>query len=345
MFPTFKKWFIPNTDNAYQPHFFRAFSVVFPVFLLLIVFGMSNTVGRMLSSNDSFFAAVVASVLVDLTNTNRAGEGLHGLAVNPTLVDAAQRKANDMAAKGYFAHTSPEGIAPWFWFAEAQYAFSYAGENLAVFFGDSHNVAQAWMNSPSHRANILNHQFTEIGIATAEGYYQGQKTVFVVQMFGTPATKPTFATLTSGGIEDGSSVDDTEGEVSGETAVAITEDNAEEVVPVSIIHEDETFIAVSGEGVKSSPSANTVSTQSSFVERLLASPQTFFSYFISALAGVVVLALVLLVFLEIRIQQPTSVLAAVAILVLMGALLYFSEESVIVAEVINVTSYFSPSAS
>ena len=88
-----------------------------------------------------------------------------------------------------------------------------------------------------------------------------------------------------------------------------------------------------------------MSTQSSFVERLLASPQTFFSYFISALAGVVVLALVLLVFLEIRIQQPTSVLAAVAILVLMGALLYFSEESVIVAEVINVTSYFSPSAS
>jgi hypothetical protein len=110
--------------------------------------------------------------------------------VNPQLVAAAQAKANDMAAKGYFAHVSPDGRTSWSWFKDAGYAFSYAGENLAVDFTDSGNVNQAWLNSPTHRANIMNGHFTEIGIATAVGEYEGHTTTFVVQMFGTPAKTP-----------------------------------------------------------------------------------------------------------------------------------------------------------
>ncbi len=132
------------------------------------------------------FAAVVTSRLVSLTNGDRSDQGLGTLTVNPVLVAAAQAKADHMAANSYFAHTSPDGSTSWSWFNKAGYRFAYAGENLAVDFTDSGDVNRAWLNSPTHRANIMNGKFTEIGIATAEGTYQGRKTVFVVQMFGTP---------------------------------------------------------------------------------------------------------------------------------------------------------------
>lgn len=132
-------------------------------------------------------AAVVSATLVDLANADRAAEGLQNLTVNPALVAVAQAKANDMATKGYFAHTSPEGFDPWYWFKQEGYAFTYAGENLAVDFSDSADVERAWMDSPTHRKNVLDPQYTEIGIATAQGWFEGRYTTFVVQAFGAPA--------------------------------------------------------------------------------------------------------------------------------------------------------------
>lgn len=131
-------------------------------------------------------ASVVSSVIADLTNGDRAAHQLSTLKVNPVLVAAAQAKADDMAAKGYFAHTAPDGTDPWHWFEKVGYKYAYAGENLAIDFSDSLDVERAWMNSPTHRENILNEHFTEIGIATAVGMYQGRMTTFVVQAFGTP---------------------------------------------------------------------------------------------------------------------------------------------------------------
>ncbi len=137
--------------------------------------------------NSPSLAAVVSAVLVDLTNSDRAAHTVGGLTVSPVLTAAAQAKADDMAARGYFAHVSPDGKNSWYWFREAGYTFIYAGENLAVDFHDSGDVVRAWMNSPTHRRNMLDGNFTEIGIATARGVYEGRPTTFVVQMFGTPA--------------------------------------------------------------------------------------------------------------------------------------------------------------
>lgn len=153
--------------------------------LSLGVFGFGSVQRYALRSPN--IAAVVSSVLVELANGDRAQQGLTALTVNPVLVEAAQAKANDMAQNGYFAHVSPTGVDPWHWFAQAGYAFDYAGENLAVDFSDSADVNTAWMNSPTHRENILDPHYTEIGIATAEGMYRGKPTIFVVQEFGTPA--------------------------------------------------------------------------------------------------------------------------------------------------------------
>ena len=135
-------------------------------------------------------AAVVSATLVDLANGDRASAAIAPLETNATLTKIAQDKANDMAAKGYFAHTSPDGKTPWYWYQQEGYSFLYAGENLAVDFNDSVDVNTAWMNSPEHRSNLLNGHFKQIGIATAQGTYKGHPTTFVVQEFGTPSSAP-----------------------------------------------------------------------------------------------------------------------------------------------------------
>jgi hypothetical protein len=154
--------------------------------IVLLAFGFSISRGLFFNQQSYFTAAVLPHVLVELANEDRAAEGLGALTVNPVLEDAARMKAEHMAENGYFAHKSPDGLDPWYWFYRAGYQFSNAGENLAVNFSDSDDVNQAWLDSPGHRANIMNGTFTEVGIAAAPGVYKGKKTVFVVQLFGTP---------------------------------------------------------------------------------------------------------------------------------------------------------------
>lgn len=163
----------------------------------LIVFLVCSTGSYVVKNGGA--AAVVTASLVTLLNTDRTDNNLPTLTVNPVLTAVAQAKADDMAKLGYFAHNSPEGKTPWYWFKQEGYSFVSAGENLAIDFSDSADVERAWMNSPGHRANLLNTTFTEVGIATAVGNYNGHKTTFVVQEFGTPAKtvqkiEQTFAT-------------------------------------------------------------------------------------------------------------------------------------------------------
>lgn len=165
--------------------FFGATTIIGFAALIALAFGGSAMQQRLLGRPQ--VAAVVSAVLADLANADRAHSGLGTLKINPVLTAVAQAKANDMATKGYFAHTSPEGKDPWFWFDTIGYPFDYAGENLAIDFSDSGDVERAWMNSPTHRENLLDPHFTEVGIATSQGMYQGRPTTFVVQEFGTPA--------------------------------------------------------------------------------------------------------------------------------------------------------------
>ena len=158
--------------------------------VLVISVFLGSSIDRYFITSEQY-ASVLAAVLVDLANGDRAHNSLHTLTMNPVLVAAAQAKADDMAAKSYFAHVAPDGKDSWYWFKESGYGFSYAGENLAVDFSDSSDVERAWMNSPTHRQNLLDPHFTEIGIATAQGTFQGRVTTFVVQMFGTPAEAAT----------------------------------------------------------------------------------------------------------------------------------------------------------
>jgi hypothetical protein len=185
-----KKHFLPHKSNGYRPHFFRAPAVVV---MLVILVGGAFFFSRILVGLEKTgsYAAVYSGVVIAYTNQNREQAGDGDLAQNALLTKAAQMKADDMAAKGYFAHNSPDGKTSWYWFDQVGYKYEYAGENLAINFDDSEDVTNAWMASPTHRANMLYPHFTEIGVATAVGMYQGRETTFVVQMFGMPKTAQT----------------------------------------------------------------------------------------------------------------------------------------------------------
>ncbi len=156
------------------------------VVLVLLSFTLANVQSLLWVASDWMVSTILPAVIVDLTNDERSGVALGHLTRNTTLDAAAQLKAQHMAEKEYFAHFSPDGISPWFWFAQADYNFVHAGENLAIHFTDTGELVDAWMDSPTHRANIINGNYTEIGIGTATGRFEGYKTVYVVQLFGTP---------------------------------------------------------------------------------------------------------------------------------------------------------------
>lgn len=181
-----KKNFVPHEKNGYHPHFLRHESISFFLGLVIVIeIGFFIQVFYVFDKTN-FLAAVLPGVLTSMANDERADLDLPPLRENSLLAQAAQLKAEDMASKSYFAHTSPEGLTPWHWFREVGYDYIYAGENLAVNFFESADVAEAWMNSPTHRANIVKENYTEIGIGVASGIYEGRHTIFVAQLFGTP---------------------------------------------------------------------------------------------------------------------------------------------------------------
>lgn len=196
MFNIVKDTFIPHKNNGYKPHVFRERGVAV-LLAITLLFGLLSLGGTLIVTRTNLVAAIQAAFLVDLTNETRADEGLHALRTNPLLIQAAQAKANDMAAKSYFSHTSPNGDKPWNFISATGYQFTYAGENLAINFIDSEKVHEAWLRSTTHKKNILHDKFTEIGIASARGSYNGRPAVFVVQMFGRPQVATAYQPLTT----------------------------------------------------------------------------------------------------------------------------------------------------
>ena len=317
-----RNYFIPHQENDFKPHFFGTASILFLAGIIIVVFLVSVLQYAAISGGN--FAAVISSTLVDLANSDRTASGKRTLALSGTLTTAAQMKANDMAAKSYFAHTSPEGVSPWYWFAKEGYLFLYAGENLAVNFSDSMSVEQAWMNSPGHKANILNDRFTEIGIATAQGIYNGRNTTFVVQFFGKPAAAKV-AQVGKVTVKK----ETTRITVAPTTPVPAL---ADEVAGASLetVVLDDMFIAVKNNELAAAdetslpiPSAF-VPAQVSFATRLFASPHTMLAYAYAALAALIVIAVALDICIEIRRQHPMHIVYASILLALIFVLIYLS---------------------
>ncbi len=125
------------------------------------------------------------STILNLTNNQRALNNLKVLSENDNLNAAAYAKAQDMFKNQYFEHTSPQGKTPWTFINNAGYDYAYAGENLAIDFENLKDTNDALMKSPTHKANILNTKYTEMGTATVTGQFNGRVTTITVEMFGT----------------------------------------------------------------------------------------------------------------------------------------------------------------
>lgn len=129
--------------------------------------------------------ADVFTELLDLTNAERRAEGLADLRFSYQLGKAAQAHAQDMAVNDYFSHTRLNGDDLGVRLSEAGYRFEVAGENIAAGFFSAQAVSDAWMNSPGHRANILNPSYREVGFGL---FYDPESTYesYWAQNFGTP---------------------------------------------------------------------------------------------------------------------------------------------------------------
>ncbi|OGD69023.1 hypothetical protein A3I18_00215 [Candidatus Campbellbacteria bacterium RIFCSPLOWO2_02_FULL_35_11] len=132
-------------------------------------------------------AILTAMGVIEETNRQRQLNGLPSLVYNEKLSLAAQNKVNDMFNLQYFAHESPTGAGPADLANDVDYKYLMVGENLALGNYESDKIlVDAWMNSPGHRANILNPKYTEIGVSVKSGMYEGYNTWLSVQEFGRP---------------------------------------------------------------------------------------------------------------------------------------------------------------
>lgn len=348
MIKRLKNYFIPHEGNDYKPDSLQKTAVVMMGALVLLTFTFANLQALLWINSSWLVSTVLPAVVVELTNENRDDKALGELKRNTTLDEAARLKAEHMAKHEYFAHYAPDGTSPWYWFDQAGYSYMHAGENLAVHFTDSDDVVEAWMDSPTHRENILNGNYTEIGVGTAKGEFQGFPTVYVVQLFGAPAAKGTLALETPEpaaplalaepepepaptptpvaeplpepepvSIPDVVSEPETDPiPAPTEPEVVIVSDNE----PVLLVSDTvATSQAVAGIDVAQPASLNTpVST----IGRIATQPHALLNMVYAVTAMFVLMALVASIFIEIRKQHPVQIAYGTGLLAMMALLTF-----------------------
>lgn len=186
---TIKKYFIPHAANNYHPHilhgkrFFWYTALAAAIKVMVVVFVL-------LLPEEAFLMPEILAVQQDkviaLTNEFRKKSGLPELKENIRLFSSSGAKAEDMAREQYFSHQSPKGKTLSFFLDQAGYQYRVAGENLAVGYFDAQETVEAWKASPTHRANLLDKDFTEIGVGARRGVFEGASSVFLAQHFGQP---------------------------------------------------------------------------------------------------------------------------------------------------------------
>lgn len=181
--------FLPNPGNNYKPRalhpwrlaFHALTAVLLKVFVvvMVLVFPIEAWLTPDIQIQES-------KKIITLTNQVRQGVGLSALSENSLLTRSAFQKAEDMLLRQYFAHTGPDGKKLAGWLKTVGYNYATAGENLAMGFANSEDVVNGWTRSATHYANMVDPDFTEIGVGMASGAYKDSDTTFVAQHFGLP---------------------------------------------------------------------------------------------------------------------------------------------------------------
>lgn len=178
-------WFIPHKDTHKKAHLLSWEGLVIYIMIFILLQVGFSIVGYTKPGILGITSSISQKKLIELTNKEREKLGFAPVTENEALDKAASAKAQNMFSENYWAHFAPSGKSPWDFILGSGYKFTFAGENLAKNFYDSEGVVSAWMASKTHRENLLNVKYQDIGIAVVEGVLNGQKTTLVVQMFGT----------------------------------------------------------------------------------------------------------------------------------------------------------------
>lgn len=303
-------------SNDIKPNPLQKVAMLGMMALVLLSFALANLQSIIWISSDWLVSTVLPAVVTEETNKAREVQSLPPLERNAKLDVAAQLKAEHMASLGYFSHWSPDGVSPWHWFKEANYTYAHAGENLAVHFTDSTAVVDAWLNSPTHRANIMNGNYSQIGIGTAYGQYEGFDTVFVVQMFGTPAVATPVAAVAPTPLgERENLVVETRPEVAGVSEVVVAEGETTVDVTDSGTVVYESYAATEVPGAVLAESDSTYQpAPSSFMGRLATSPRMALQIAYSVIGLIVLMLLLSALVIEWRRHHPVQMAYSAALL-------------------------------
>lgn len=177
--------FIPHKDTHKKAHLISWHGLLIWVLVFILLQVSFSILGNIKPGVLGISSSIDQKSVIELTNKEREKLGLSDVVENSALDQAAQAKAQNMFAENYWSHFAPSGKSPWDFILGSGYKFTYAGENLAKNFYSSEDVVKAWMDSPTHRDNLLNPNYQDIGIAVVDGVLNGQKTTLVVQEFGT----------------------------------------------------------------------------------------------------------------------------------------------------------------
>lgn len=180
-----KHLIVPRTSNNQRARVLHPASFVLYIIVLVFLQASLYTIHIVQPNILGYATNITVDELYRLTNEKRGQHGLSPLQFSDPLSQAANGKAIDMYNKNYWSHNSPDGLTPWQFILDAGYRYLVAGENLAKNFNDSQSVVEAWMNSTSHKDNLLKTDFEDVGFAIVDGKLQGEETTLVVQMFGT----------------------------------------------------------------------------------------------------------------------------------------------------------------
>lgn len=185
-----KDFFIPHEGNNYRPNslhpgrlaFYTISSIAIKSVVVVSLIAMPVT--AWLTPD---VLKEESKKIIFFTNEIRKNLGLNLLVENFLLSESALEKVQDMLVQQYFAHVSPEKKGLTYWLSSIGYKYKFAGENLAMGFSGAEDVVNAWTKSKTHYANIIDPDFSEIGVAMASGLYNNRDTTLAAQYFGSPA--------------------------------------------------------------------------------------------------------------------------------------------------------------
>jgi hypothetical protein len=323
MFTWLKRHFIPHEGNGHRPHILHLKNIHRILGFMVFIEVFAFLIPSLVVNSNADTGNILPSVLSQLTNHEREQLHLPDLKVSEALNKAAQEKADDMAAHQYFAHTSPDGKTPWYWLKDVGYTYSYAGENLAINFTDAKDLTQAWMNSPTHRANITKTNYTQIGTGVSEGIYNGSPTIFVAQVFALPAAAATPITQAPAKKEVATAVAPKTPSILGEETVPVT-------VAPAVVEEAPTVAETAPQ------------PQPTYFQKLFASPRNTTNIMLFGIMGLLALALFLNIGIKISHHHPDLIMNGVMAIAIIGCVFamnnYISKSNIQLVQSVGYTA-------